>query len=203
LAAVSEFALYQDIYSYNNRSDKVPNLEDKDQIYRRSKASIHLQKQDGILVCIGEAQFGVDLINALGERIGEHLNATAVTVTMPVQGNPQGEGHAVMLLQTRKYGNLFIDWGKKSATHTLDTEKSLDIFQASQGVPAVYHAITGCSKGCEIGNVYSEDGRVILRQLSYHNELPQPELGRLFNDAADGAAEADARFKEELRKTKQ
>lgn len=192
LAAVAAFTSSFGLRSYNYDAPDTPNLDDMGELYRRGRQSYLTGDHDGILICLGSAQFAANLANALGARAGVPLVASAVSVRVP-------DGHAVTAIRTPEYGIVFADWGRLTPTGALDTQEALAVYQALQGMPAVYHWITDGASGRHVGYLFSDEGRALVRRLTYHNEVGQSPLPSLFEDAPRGADVAAERYKALLR----
>lgn len=192
LAAVSAFTRAFSARNYNYDAPNTPNLDDMEDIYRRGRESYLTGDRDGILICIGSAQFAANLARDLGARARVPLVASAVTVGVP-------GGHAVTAIRTPEYGIVFADWGRLTPTRTLDTSEAMAVYQALQGMPAVYHQITDGRTGRHVGYLFSDEGKALVRRLTYHSDAGQADLPRLFEDAPRGSDVAAARYKALLR----
>ena len=188
LSAVSAFADAFGVRNYNHDWQKTPNLTDVGELYRRGRESYLTGNQDPILICIGSAQFTARLVEALSARAGVSLQATAVGVAVP------GE-HAVAAIRTPEYGIVFVDWGRLTPTHTMNTKEALAVYQALQGVPEVYHEITAGPEGHHVGYLFTPEGKAFVRRLSVHSDLDQTQVGALFNDVPSGPDAAAERYR--------
>ncbi|MDE2038390.1 MAG: hypothetical protein KGO96_02595 [Elusimicrobia bacterium] len=198
LATVSAFTKAFSEHSYNSQynapTNRRPDLEDLSQIYARVRAAILNNTQDPIVVCSGSSQFAAALAEDLSARIGENLQATAITVNTPNTAAGRSGSHAVAALRTKKYGIVFVDWGKLTPTYTQDTEAALRLYQALQGVPAVYHEISGGRDGRPVAYLFTPEGKALVRRLTFHDHLPASELARLFDDTPTGGDKTVARY---------
>lgn len=192
LAAVAAFTRTFSSRNYNYDAPGTPNLSDMDELYRRGRQSYLTGDRDGILICIGSAQFAANLARELGARARVPLVASAVTVSVP-------GGHAVTAIQTPEYGIVFADWGRLTPTGTLDTLEALAVYQALQGHPSVYHQITDGRTGRHVGYLFSDEGKAMVRRLTYHSGAGQAALPKLFEDAPRGSDVAAERYKGILR----
>ncbi|MFI5345924.1 MAG: hypothetical protein ACHQ51_06075 [Elusimicrobiota bacterium] len=194
LDAVSAFTQSFGARNYNYDAPKLQNLDDLEQLYERGRASYLDGARDPILICIGSAQFSSRLAQALGARAGVPIEASAVTVEVP-NANGVNAGHAVAAIRTKEYGIVFADWGKLTPTHTYDTAQALRVYQAVQGVPEVYHTVTGGPDGRAVGYLFTEEGKAMIRRLTFHGSVPQSAVASLFQDAPNGGDAAAARYR--------
>jgi hypothetical protein len=192
LATVAAFTDSFGIRNYNNDAPDVKNLEDMGELYRRGRESYLTGDHDGTLICIGSAQFAANLARALGERAGVPIMASAVSVNVP-------GGHAVTAIRTPEYGIVFADWGRLTPTGTQDTKEALAVYQALQGMPDVYHEITSGPTGRPVGYLFSDEGKALVRRLTFHGDAGQAPLARMFEDVPRGSDVAAERYKALLR----
>jgi len=192
LATISAFTDTFGARNYNYEHGDVKNLSDMGELYRRGRESYLTGDRDGILICIGSAQFASNLARALGERAGVPVMASAVSVDVP-------GGHAITAIRTAEYGIVFADWGRLTPTGTHDTKEALAVYQALQGMPAVYHEITDGPSGRPVGYLFSDEGKAMVRRLTFHGDANQGSLPRLFEDAPRGSDVAAERYKSLLR----
>ncbi|MBI5202242.1 MAG: hypothetical protein HY925_11690 [Elusimicrobia bacterium] len=198
LASVSRFTESISKYNYNlEESPETPNVNDAKRFYERVRASFLSGKEDPITVCIGSAQFGALLAQELGKRDGVRIDAAAVSVRVP-HGNGSS-GHAVSAVKTGEYGIVFVDWGKLTPTYTWDTKEAMRIYQALQGVPAMYHEMSAGPDGKPVGYLFTEEGKLILRQMTAYGELPQGTLERMFRETPSSGPRAAERYRELVR----
>jgi hypothetical protein len=186
LSAVSAFAASFGALNYNEKM--TDNVTDVNELYRRGRDSYLTGNSDPILICIGSAQFTARLVQALSARAGVNLQAAAVDVSVP-------GSHAVTAVRTPEYGIVFVDWGRLTPTHTLDTKEAFAVFQALQGVPEVYHKITGGPEGHHIGYLFTPEGKAFERRLTVQTDLNQAPVAALFNDVVSGPDAAAERYR--------
>lgn len=192
LAAVSAFTRSFSALNYNYDAPNTPNLDDLDALYVRGRRSYLTGDRDGTLICIGSAQFAANLARALATRTRTPLVASAVTVAVP-------GGHAVTAIQTPEYGIVFADWGRLTPTGTMDTKEALAVYQALQGVPSVYHQVADGRTGRHVGYLFTDEGKALVRRLTFHSDAGQAGLPALFADAPRGSDVAAARYQALLR----
>jgi len=192
LSAVSAFASSFGALNYNEK--KTDNVTDVDELYRRGRDSYLTGNQDPILICIGSAQFTARLVETLSKRAGVNLQASAVTVSVP-------GAHAVAAVRTPEYGIVFVDWGRLTPTHTFDTRQAFAVFQALQGVPEVYHEITGGPDGRHVGYLFTPEGKAFERRLTVNTDLDQTPVAALFGDVVSGPDAAAQRYRALLGRT--
>lgn len=159
----------------------------------------------GVLDLKSQSPFGTGssaiVAEELGRRWGVEIAATAPTVRVPnAQGT--GSGHAVAALKTKEYGIVFVDWGRLTPTYTWDTREALRLYQALVGMPAFMHELTAGPDGEPAGTLFTEEGKMFLRELTAYGELPQPTLERIFNDAPQSAGRALERYRRILRSSR-
>lgn len=200
LTALSEFTALFNQYNYNENEGSPPNLDSVASIYERARGSYLSGAKDPTLVCLGAAQYAAALAEELGRRSGIPIQASATTVTTTDAAGRSG-GHAVAQVKTKDLGIVFVDWGRIIPTYTFDTERSLRVYQALVGVPAVYHRITDPSRnGRHVGALFTEEGKLYVHALTFHGEAPRPPLSALFDDGPSGEQVANERYKNLLRK---
>jgi hypothetical protein len=200
LSAISAFTDTFGTRNYNNDEDNNPNVKGMEEIYRRGRASYLDKKDDPILVCIGSAQFAANLAKDLGAQAGLQVAASAVTVDVPDKAGARG-GHAVAAVKfaNTEYGIVFVDWGKITPTYTYNTELALRAYQASQGIPALYHTITGGRDGRHVGYLFTDEGKAFMRHVTVFGEVPEKAIPRIFNDEPRGDDVSTHRFKSIVR----
>ncbi|MBI4348288.1 MAG: hypothetical protein HY553_15715 [Elusimicrobia bacterium] len=200
LASVSEVTRSIASWNYNYaESREHPNVNDAREFYARVRTSALTRSQDPITVCIGSAQFGALMAEELGRRNGVPIQAMAVSVRVP-DGDRRSSGHAVSAIKTREYGIVFVDWGQLTPTHTWDTREALRIYQALQGMPAIYHELTGGPNGEPVGKLFTEEGKLILRELTAYGETDPTALERIFREEPSSAPRALERYRQLLRR---
>lgn len=199
LAAVSAFTSSFGNSNYNNNEGNPDNVNSIEELYKRGRASYLTGKDDPILVCIGSSQFAAVLAEELGKQAGVPIQAMATTVSVPDKKGVSA-GHAVAAIKTKEYGIVFVDWGQLTPTHTYDTRMALRIYQALQGVPEIMHAVTDGRDGRHVGYLFSEEGKIYVRNLTFHSELPQSGLPRLFDDDPRGHDTSIERYRDLTRK---
>ena len=177
--------------NYNDDEDHHPNIAGADNLYAAMRGDYLSGNFDPLTVCIGAAQLAVDL----ARQAGIPLEAAAIGVQVP---GPTGnrEGHGVAALKTQPYGIVFVDWGRLTPTYTWDTKQALAIYQGLQGVPTVYHDMTGGPNGRHIGYLFTEDGRKLVRGMTVLGDLPPTDLQRVFDDDPRGGPMTVDRFRD-------
>lgn len=200
LTALSEFTSLFSRYNYNDNEGSPPNLDAIDEIYRRTRGSYLSGAKDPTLVCLGAAQYAASLAEELGRLSGIPIAASATTVkTTDAQG--RSGGHAVAQVKTKDMGIVFVDWGRIIPTYTFDTERSLRVYQALVGVPAVFHQVTDPSKnGRHTAYLFTEEGKLYVDTLTFHGESGRSPASNLFNDDPRGDQITTERYKNLLRK---
>jgi hypothetical protein len=195
LAVLSVFTQSLDDLNYNHNQESRPNADSVEQIYARARDSIITSTVDPMLVCIGSAQLGAELVRRLSARSGLPLSATAVDVRVTGTGDISA-GHAVTAVRTAEHGIVFVDWGQLTPTGTHDVKEALAIFQGLQGIPSLGHNITDGVTGRHVGRIMTEEGRLLSCEVTYSALTGQDELGRLFRDACSGSTHAGRRFRD-------
>lgn len=200
LTALSEFTSLFNRYNYNDNEGSPPNLDSIAEIYARTRGSYLSGQKDPTLVCLGAAQYAAALAEELGRRSGIPIAASATTVkTADEQG--RAGGHAVAQVKTKDMGIVFVDWGRIIPTYTFDTERSLRVYQALVGVPAVFHQITDPSKGGRhTAYLFTEEGKLYVNTLTFHGESGRAPASELFNDDPSGDRITTERYKNLLKK---
>jgi hypothetical protein len=200
LAAMSAFTNTFGNLNYNKNEGSPENVDNIAELYTRGRASFLNGTQDPILVCIGSAQFAANLANDLGKQAGIPIAASAVTVMVPDKNNADA-GHAVTMVKMSmpQYGIVFVDWGHLTPTYSYDTSRALAIYQALQGIPSLFHDITAGQDGHHVGYLFSEEGKVFVRNLTFHAEAPGNPLDRVFNVEPRGSGITTERFRSLLR----
>lgn len=200
LAAVAEMTRLFNQYNYNNNEGSPPNLQSVDEIYSRARQSYLNSSSDPTLVCLGAAQFAAAAAEELGRRNGVPIQATGVSMEVS-DANGKQSGHAVAAVKTQEYGIVFVDWGRVTPTYTWDTEKALRLYQALGGQPAMFHQITDPSRdGRHVGYLFTEEGKLLVNNLTFHDEARKPPVGKLFQDEPRGDQVTVERYKELLRR---
>ncbi len=110
--------------------------------------------------------------------------------------NGQQAGHAIAAVKTQPYGIVFVDWGKLTPTYTFDTKQAFRIYDALQGIPSVFHTVTAGSDGHPVGYLFTDEGKAIVNNLTFNDEVAKPPLEHLFNDDPRGAPLTVDRFKQ-------
>jgi len=198
LAAAAEFTRLFGENNYN-KDWNPPNLDSLDDIYSRSRGTYLNGGKDPILVCYGAAQYAAFMAEELGRRYGIPIQASGVTVRVP-QANGSDAGHAVAAIKTQEHGIVFVDWGRLIPTHTFNTGRALRVYQALVGVPAINHQITDPNQGGRhVGYLFTEEGKLYVRALTFHGELETPETAKLFQDDPRGDRLGEQRYKDMLR----
>lgn len=198
LAAASEFTRLFSEHNYN-KDWNPPNLDSVDDIYSRARGSYLNGRQDPILVCYGAAQYAAFLAEELGRRNGIPIQASGVTVRVPT-ANGSDAGHAAAAIKTAEHGIVFVDWGRLIPTHTFNTGRALRVYQALVGVPSINHQITDPNQGGRhVGYLFTEEGKLYIRALTFHGELETPETAKLFEDDPRGDRVGEQRYKDLLR----
>lgn len=200
LTALSEFTSLFSRYNYNNNEGSPPNLDSIGEIYARTRGSYLNDTKDPTLVCLGAAQYAAALAEELGRRSGIPISASATTVKTADEQGRTG-GHAVAQVKTKDMGIVFVDWGRIIPTYTFDTERSLRVYQALVGVPAMFHQITDPSReGRHVGYLFTEEGKLYVNNLTFHGESGRSPASNLFNDDPRGDQITTERYKNLLRK---
>ncbi len=198
LAAAAEFTSLFNQYNYNNNEGSPPNLENVNDIYQRTRQSYLSRNMDPTLVCLGAAQFAAAAAEELGRRNGVRIEAAGVTMKSSSLNGKQS-GHAVAAVKTSEYGIVFVDWGRITPTYTWNTEEALRLYQALGGQPAIFHQITDPSRdGRHVGYLFTEEGKLLINNLTFHSEAAKPMLGRMFEDAPSGDQVTIERYKQIL-----
>lgn len=200
LTALSEFTSLFSRYNYNDNEGSPPNLDSVSEIYARTRGSYLSGQKDPTLVCLGAAQYAAALAEELGRRSGIPIAASATTVkTADEQG--RAGGHAVAQVKTKDMGIVFVDWGRIIPTYTFDTERSLRVYQALVGVPAVFHQITDPSKGGRhTAYLFTEEGKLYVNTLTFHGESGRAPASELLDDDPSGDRLTTERYKNLLKK---
>jgi len=200
LSAVSAFAETMGRRNFNENEGRPLNSESIDEIYAKARASYLANRQDPVLVCMGEAQFTAALAQALGRQAGINIQAAAVTVVVPGENGQRG-GHAVAMVKTPQYGIVFVDWGQMTPTYTFSTKEALRIFQGLQGIPDVYHIVTNADgNGSHVGYLFTEEGKKMERRLTYHAGAQTGPLNRMFDDDPRSEQITIERYRNRLKK---
>jgi hypothetical protein len=189
-------ALSSDLNKWNYDHSDVGWAGTNAELYANARTSILEGKKIPDLQCGPAATLIAALAVEMGRQAGVPIQAVATGVEVPDSNGGQG-GHFVAALKTQPYGIVFVDWGKLTPTYTFDTHRAMEIFQALQGIPDVAHYIAD-SSGHFVGYLFSDDGKVIVENLTYHSELPSPPLSGVFGDAPDGASVTIERYKRAL-----
>lgn len=188
IQAVSLMTDSQPIDNYNFNEGDVINAGSTEELYQRWRETRLTGEEDPMLVCIGSAQSAVDLAETMGKRAGIPIDGAVIGLT---RRSPEGKtgGHAAALLATPEYGFVFVDWGEIIATNTRDPDIAMEIYQARQGTFAVIHTIGEGERGAYAGYKITEQGKAVLRAMSFHgeDELPRPRTQELFNDDYSGS----------------
>jgi hypothetical protein len=199
LAALSAWTSSFGAKNYNHDELHRPNVQDIDELYRRARDSYLKDRSDPILVCIGSAQFGAALAEALGKKAGIPIAASASIVAVPDEGGLASHAVTLVKVKTPEYGIVLVDWGRLTATRTFDTEEAFRIYQAVKGMPALLHSISDPARdGRAVGYLYTREGKVFLRQMTFHHELRPSAPSRLFDDAPDGQSVLLERYRQVL-----
>lgn len=200
LTALSEFTSLFSRYNYNYREGDPPNLDSIAEIYARMRGSYLSGSADPTLVCLGAAQSAAALAVELGRRSGIPIEASATSVKTADEQGRSG-GHAVAQVRTKDMGIVFVDWGRIIPTYTYDTERSLRVYQALVGVPAVYHQVTDPTKGGRhVAYLFTEEGRLYVNALTFHGESGRSPASNLMNDDPRGDQITTERYKNLLRR---
>lgn len=200
LTALSEFTSLFSRYNYNYNEGSPPNLDSIGEIYARARGSYLTGASDPTLVCLGAAQYAASLAEELGRRNGIPIAASATTVKTAGANGGSG-GHAVAQVKTKDLGIVFVDWGRIIPTYTFDTERSLRVYQALVGVPAMFHQITDPSKGGRhTAYLFTEEGKLYVNTLTFHGESGRGPASEIFNDDPHGDQITTERYKGLLRR---
>jgi hypothetical protein len=194
LSALS--ALSADLNKWNYDKNNNGWAGTDEELYANARKSILTSKKDPDLQCVGAATFLSHLAVEMGRRAGVQIEAAASSVEVPSATGEQ-ETHFVALVKTRPYGIVFLDWGQLTPTYEFDTRKALAIFQGLQGIPQVAHYIADTA-GHFGGYLFSDDGKVMIENMSYHSELPSSEVHQLFRDDPESASIVEGRAKKYL-----
>ncbi|OGS01219.1 MAG: hypothetical protein A2V88_02915 [Elusimicrobia bacterium RBG_16_66_12] len=199
LAAAAEFTGLFSQYNYNENEGHPDNLQNVGDIYQRARQSYLSGTDDPTLVCLGAAQFAAAAAIELGRLNGVPIEAAGVTMNVSDSKGKQS-GHAVAVVKTREYGIVFVDWGRVTPTYTWNTEKALRLYQALGGQPALYHQITDPTRdGRHVGYLFTEEGKLLVNNLTFHGEAATPAVGELFADDPRGDQVTVERYKRVLR----
>lgn len=199
LAATAEFTRLFSQYNYNENEGSPPNLQNVGDIYSRARQSYLSGNGDPTLVCLGAAQFAAAMAIELGRLNGIPIEATGVTMNTSDLNGKQA-GHAVAAVKTQEYGIVFVDWGRVTPTYTWNTEKALRLYQALGGQPALFHQITDPTRdGRHVAYLFTEEGKLLVNNLTFHGEAAKPAVGRLFEDEPRGDQVTVERYKQLLR----
>ena len=93
-----------------------------------------------------------------------------------------------------------MDWGRLIPTYTFDTQRAFRVYQALVGLPATFHQISDSQRnGRHVGYLFTEEGKLYVRQLTFHGELGRSPVAELFGDDPRGDQVAGQRYKDLLR----
>ena len=110
----------------------------------------------------------------------------------PISAKVTDEAADVGYRPTFHLGSLFT----LTPTYTFDTEQAFRVYDALQGIPSVFHTVTAGSDGHPVGYLFTDEGKAIVNNLTFHDEVAKPALERLFNDDPRGAPLTVARSKD-------
>ena len=178
-ASAFSFSLNKENYAAGSQ----PWAGNDDAIYARGRAAYMTDSKDPMLQCPGGAAFTAALINAMAGQAGIALHAEAIRVSVPDTTGAH-DGHWIAAVNTAPYGFVFVDWGQVVPTYTNDPGRAADIFQALQGIPDVAHYLAD-SAGHFVAYLFSEDGRIMLHNLTYRSDLSISELDQIFHGSLD------------------
>lgn len=171
------------------------------QLYANARTSILSGKKDPDLQCVGAATFVAAVAAEMSRQSGVPLQAWASSVDVPSDNGTQ-DHHFVTMLKTVKYGIVFLDWGQLTPTYEFSTKRALAIFQGLQGIPSIAHYIAD-NRGHFGGYLFSDDGKILVENLTYHAQLPGSEVDQVLRADTDpqGSHVVEGRAKKWLQDT--
>jgi hypothetical protein len=153
------------------------------QLYANARTSILSGTKNPDLQCVGAATFVAAVAAEMSRQSGIPVQAWASSVDVPSDNGTQ-DHHFVTMLKTAKYGIVFLDWGQLTPTYEFSTKRALAIFQGLQGIPSIAHYIAD-NRGHFGGYLFSDDGKVLVENLTYHAQLPGSEVDQVLRADSD------------------